>query len=125
VSYQASEYGAEISIGNTSEDIIIVTEPTFHWTYQACPKLTEPKVGAPMLQYRYTVKLSKKDDSKLLDSRPFKYGNGEAGNFVIDLHFPGTGVYTMWFSLRYKYLGDSRDHPYETKQEQVSICSKY
>jgi hypothetical protein len=125
VSYEADEYGADVTMGNTSDDIIIVTEPTFHWTYQECPKLIPPRAGAMMQEYRYTVKLSKTDDSKLLDSRAFKYSSGEADDFIIDLKFPGNGVYTTWFSVQYKHLGNSREQTYNTKQAQMRLCYRY
>src|SRR5262249_3221524 len=99
VEYYVEKYtGANVLIGNRGQAIIVASELTLHWDYRKCPNFRKPTVGAPLVTYRYEVNLSKAAGSKLLETREFKYGPGDVDKFLVDLKFPGDGVYTIWLT---------------------------
>jgi hypothetical protein len=114
--------GAEILIGNEGQHIFVLRDLTINWEYSKCPEFERPTTGAPLIEYRYEVNLTTSKGSKLLDSKTFKYGSGDADKFHVDLHYPGYGVYTIWLSFKYKRLGKQTEQIYETRRKNLRFA---
>jgi hypothetical protein len=126
VDYHVGQYtGANILIGNRGQGIIIISELTLHWDYRKCPEYREPLVGAPLVTYSYEVHLTKSSDSKVLDYREFKYGPGDVDKFLVDLNFPGHGVYNIWITFKYKKIGEPTLHLFESTHDEREVCVKW
>ena len=120
VDYHVARYtGENILIGNQGQGIIIISELTLQWGYQECPEYREP-----LVTYRYEVDLTKSSGSKLLDDREFKYGPGDVDKFLVDLNFPGHGVYEIWITFKYKKIGESTSHLFESTHDEREVCVK-
>jgi hypothetical protein len=63
--------------------------------------------------------------SKNLDSSEFKYSEGEVDKFLVELHTPDYGVYTVWFTFNYTRLGEDSSNVFTTKQDVLEVCQKY
>lgn len=126
VEYSVDKFtGANMLIGNRGQGIIITSNLSFHWDYRECPSYDEPSVGAPLVEYRYKVDLTTRKGSKLLDTRDFKYGAGDVDKFLVELTYPDSGVYKLWFTFNYKILGNDQVQTYETKHVERWVCERY
>ena len=126
VEYFIEEYtGANVLIGNQGNGIVLVSGITIHWTYKPCERFEEPMVGAPLVEFRYEVYLSKSNSSKLLTTKKFKYGPGDVDKFLVDLHFPDYGIYTIWLTFKYKNFGDEEFVVYSTPKRVRECCTKW
>ncbi|MGZ8284224.1 MAG: hypothetical protein ACXW27_01105 [Allosphingosinicella sp.] len=122
VEFRVDTYtGASIDIANEGQGVILVDNLTLHWSYRSCPKLRPPSVGAPLVEFRYTAALTMDDGSKLLDRRTFKYGPGEIDRFLVDLEYPGNGVYSVWLSFDHRKVGETSKH-FETEHATHELC---
>jgi hypothetical protein len=117
--------GATLRVGNTGQGILLVNDVTLDSDYMSCSPYEEPRVGAPMVTYRYEVELTKQRDSKLLDNRQFKYGAGDVDEFRIDLDYPGYGVYKVWLTFNYKEFGSNEIHTFQTEKLVQRVCEKW
>jgi hypothetical protein len=128
VNYYVDELSASLDVGNSGNGgIIIMKEPTLHWQYKACPKLTPPTdVGSAtaMASYKYKARLSTSDGSHLLDRQQFKYGPGQVDDFYVTLRYADNGIYTVWMSFRYGDLGDE-DRVYKTRKKRLEVCARF
>lgn len=126
VEFFVTEYtGANILIGNRGQGVVVMSALTINWGYRRCSQFREPTVGAPLVEFRYEVNLTTSDGLHVLDSREFKYGPGDVDKFLVDLHFPELGIYTIWMSFRYRYLGKRQLYSYETPKVEREICVKW
>lgn len=126
VEYSVNKFtGANMLIGNRGQGIIITSNLSLNWDYKECPSYDEPSPGAPLVEYRYKVALTTSKGSKLLDPRDFKYGAGDIDKFLVELTYPDSGVYNLWFTFNYKILGNEQTQTYETKHLERWVCEKY
>lgn len=124
VEYSLSQFsGARLRLGNRKQEVFLVSDITLHWDYSKCPRLEEPLVGLPLIEYRYTVNVTQNRGSKLLDKRTFKYALGDVDDFYVDINYPGKGVYQIWFEFKYSSFGSSNLKIYQTQKELISLCS--
>lgn len=114
--------GASVMIGNQGQGIVLVSGITLNWDFRPCPRLTEVLAGAPLVTYKYDVTLTQAKGSKLLDTQDFKYGPGDIDRFLVDLHYPGHGIYSVWFSFKHKAPGEADFRTYTTAQAENSVC---
>jgi hypothetical protein len=125
VEYSLRKYeDASILIGNNGDKIILVKNLTIFWEYKECPAYREPTVGAPLVKYRYDVKISKSNDSKLIESKEFKYGKGDVDQFNVNIIYPGLGIYTVWFTFDYEIFGTDKWFKYKTEKGTREICER-
>jgi hypothetical protein len=129
VNYYVDETSASMDVGNAGNGgVIIVRQPTLHWEYKPCPKLT-PSTGyaspSVLATHEYRVRLSASDGSHLLDRRPFKYGPGQVDSFYVAQRFADNGIYTVWLSFRHRNLGDDEDRVYKTRKETLEVCARF
>ena len=123
VEFSVAKYtGASVMIGNQGQGIVLVSEITLNWDYRACPQLTPPLSGAPLVTYKYEVDLTQAKGSKLLDTQDFKYGPGDIDRFLVDLNYPGHGIYSVWFSFKHKAPGEADFKTYTTAKAERSVC---
>ena len=125
VTFRLSRFsGADLKIGNIGEKIIIIKDLAIHWEYVECSHFAPHKSGATFMKYKYEVSLTKENDFKIIDDTEFKYANGELDEFDVDIHYPGLGVYTVWFSFEYNVFGSDEWYTYETDKEIMERCEK-
>lgn len=123
VEFSVDKYtGASVMIGNEGQGIVLVSGITLNWDFRPCPRLTEVLAGAPLVTYRYDVTLTQAKGSKLLDTQDFKYGPGDIDRFLVDLHYPGHGIYSVWFSFTHKAPGEASMKTYQTAKADNSVC---
>ncbi|NMM47701.1 hypothetical protein [Marinigracilibium pacificum] len=114
--------GGNLLIGNNGGKIILMKNLKIHWDYQECPQLEEPSVGAPLVEYRYTVSITKEKGEQIIDTKEFKYGAGDVDKFLVDIIYPGLGVYTIWFSFEYTVFGSNNWYLYKTHSDSINKC---
>jgi hypothetical protein len=122
--YLSKFSGANVYIGNNGGGIILVKNFTAYWNYKKCPFFRPSGVGAPLIQYKYELTLTKTSGSKLIEHRIFKYGNGDIDDFYIDINYPDYGVYEIWFEFDYQIFGQSDWNIYKTEKQSIELCEK-
>ena len=127
VEYSLGKYtGVHLKIANTSpKGIIVMSDLTLHWDYSECPEFREPSVGAPLIEYRYEVDVTKSRDSKILDTREFKYGPGDVDAFYVGINYPSLGVYHIWVEFKYSEFGSTTLGIYQTRKASIGLCEKW
>lgn len=125
VEYYLLKYaGADLTIGNNGDKIILLKNLTIHWKHEPCPSLTEPLEGVCLVKYRYSITISPGSGSAKIDSSVFKYGKGDVDQFNIDIRYSDSGIYTVWFTFDYKILGGTNWNHYETSTCIRKNCEK-
>lgn len=125
VEYYLLKYaGADLTIGNNGDKIILLKDLTIHWKHESCPSLTEPLPGVCLVKYRYSITISAGNGSAKIDSSVFKYGKGDVDQFNIDIGYSDYGIYTVWFTFDYKIFGGPGWNHYETNTCIRENCEK-
>lgn len=80
-------------------------------------KHTHSTVKSAVSKIARTLKVSKPPDT-----HDFKYGPGDIDRFLMGLHYPGHGSYSVWFSFTRKAQGEATTKPRQTAKAGQPVC---
>ena len=117
--------GGNLTIGNSTEHIVLIKNLKVIWDYEECPSFKAPIIAHVIQEYKYELALTKQKGEKIIDRRQFKYSKGDVEKFNINIEYPDTGVYSIWISFKYQIFGSSNWQDFKSQKDVVEKCAKY